>query len=131
MIAAFTPGSDFKRYYRGRMPRLALAVILIMPLLYGALYLWAFWNPFGNVDKLPVAIVNLDKGYECRGSSSMPARMWCRGIIASKQLDLHEVEEADAIRGSSTALFVHRHHPRGFQRIDRLCGVGQSRVRPS
>ncbi len=30
MIAAFSPGSDFKRYYRGRMPRLAVAVIILM-----------------------------------------------------------------------------------------------------
>lgn len=42
MLAAFSPGSDFKRYYRGRMPRLALIVIILMPLMYGALYLWAF-----------------------------------------------------------------------------------------
>ena len=32
MLAAFSPGSDFKRYYRGRMPRLALIVIILMPL---------------------------------------------------------------------------------------------------
>ncbi len=49
------------------MPRLAVVVIILMPLLYGALYLWAFWNPFGNVNNLPVAIVNLDEGADAMG----------------------------------------------------------------
>ncbi|KRA24861.1 hypothetical protein ASD65_10815 [Microbacterium sp. Root61] len=99
MIAAFTPGSDFKRYYRGRMPRLALVVILVMPLLYGALYLWAFWNPFGNVDKLPVAIVNLDEGYKMEGQQLDAGTDVVSGIIASKQLDIIEVGEDEAVSG--------------------------------
>lgn len=99
MIAAFSPGSDFKRYYRGRMPRLALIVILFMPLLYGALYLWAFWNPFGNVDKLPVAVVNLDKGYVQDGDRIQAGDQVVTGLIDSKQLDLHKVSEKDAADG--------------------------------
>src|SRR5690606_19940249 len=34
------------------------------PLIYGALYLWAFWAPTDNLNKLPVAIVNLDEPAE-------------------------------------------------------------------
>lgn len=68
MFAALSPGSDIKRYYRGgRMPRLALVVIMIMPLLYGAMYLWAFWNPFAAADKIPVALVNEDTGAVVEG----------------------------------------------------------------
>lgn len=97
MIAAFSPGSDFKRYYRGRMPRLALAVILLMPLLYGALYLWAFWNPFGNVDKLPAAIINLDTGATADGQQIDAGPQVVSGIVDSGQLDIHEYSEADGV----------------------------------
>lgn len=99
MIAAFSPGSDFKRYYRGRMPRLALAVILIMPLFYGALYLWAFWNPFGNVDKMPVAIVNLDEGATSDGERITAGEDVVKGLIESRQLDLHEVSQEHGVDG--------------------------------
>jgi putative membrane protein len=99
MIAAFSPGSDFKRYYRGRMPRLALAVIILMPLLYGALYLWAFWNPFGNVEDLPVAIVNLDEGADSMGESLDAGTQVTQGIVDSKQLDIHVVDEAEGVAG--------------------------------
>lgn len=35
--------------------------IIILPLIYSVFYLIAFWNPYGNLDKIPVALVNLDK----------------------------------------------------------------------
>lgn len=99
MIAAFSPGSDFKRYYRGRMPRLALIVIILMPLMYGALYLWAFYNPFGHVDKIPVAIINLDAGATVKGEKLEAGASVVSGLIASKQLDLHETSEKDGVAG--------------------------------
>ena len=99
MIAAFSPGSDFKRYYRGRMPRLALIVIILMPLLYGALYLWAFWNPFGNVTALPVAIINLDEGADSMGEPLDAGTQVTQGIVDSKQLDLHVVSEEEGVAG--------------------------------
>lgn len=99
MLAAFSPGSDFKRYYRGRMPRLALIVIILMPLMYGALYLWAFWNPFNAVDKIPVALVNADAGTTVQGTKLDAGAQVAQGLIDSKQLDLHEVSEKDAADG--------------------------------
>lgn len=48
---------------------MAIVTVILMPLLYGALYLWTFWNPFGEVDKIPVAIVNVDKGITLAGES--------------------------------------------------------------
>lgn len=101
MIAAFSPGSDFKRYYRGKMPRLAFVVILLMPLMYGALYLWAFWNPFGNVDKVPVAIVNLDTGASMHGKDFHAGDQVVSGLIESKQLNLIKASEEDAATGLS------------------------------
>ncbi|WOC12670.1 hypothetical protein MP11Mi_17610 [Gordonia sp. MP11Mi] len=99
MLAAFSPGSDFKRYYRGRMPRLALAVIILMPLMYGALYLWAFWNPFNEVNKMPIALVNLDTGATLDGKPLAAGEQVVQGLVASKQLDLNVVSESEAADG--------------------------------
>jgi len=41
--------------------RIAIVAIICVPLLYGALYLWAFWDPYGRLNQMPVAVVNLDK----------------------------------------------------------------------
>lgn len=99
MFAAFSPGSDIKRYYRGTMPRLALVVIMLMPLLYGAMYLWAFWNPFAAADKIPVALVNEDRGAVVMGEKLNAGEQVAKGLIESKQLDLHEVSPAEAADG--------------------------------
>ncbi len=38
-----------------------LVGVVILPLIYGGLYLWAFWDPYGKMENLPIAIVNEDK----------------------------------------------------------------------
>lgn len=39
-------------------------VVLLIPIIYSFFYLKAFWDPYGNIDNIPVAIVNLDEGSE-------------------------------------------------------------------
>lgn len=99
MLAGVSLGSDSKRYFRGTMPRIAIATIILMPLLYGAMYLWAFWNPFGAVNKIPAAIVNNDTGRSSTGEQVDAGDQVVKSLIASGQLDLAEVSEEDAVAG--------------------------------
>ena len=57
------------RVLRMRKIRAALCVVALVPLLYGGLYLWAFWDPYSRLDKLPVAVVNLDQPVTANGQS--------------------------------------------------------------
>ncbi len=41
---------------------LVIAVLLIIPFLYTFFFLKAFWDPYARLNRIPVAIVNLDKG---------------------------------------------------------------------
>ena len=72
MLAGMSLGTDLKRYSRGTHAALALITIIALPLLYGAMYLWAFWNPFAAVDKIPVALVNEDTGATVSGKQCRP-----------------------------------------------------------
>lgn len=38
--------------------------VMFVPVLYAGLFLWAFWDPYEKLDKLPVAVVNKDIGSE-------------------------------------------------------------------
>ncbi|MCX7950326.1 MAG: YhgE/Pip domain-containing protein, partial [Clostridiales bacterium] len=53
---------DIKELFTNRFNRVAVIVVALMPLLYSYLYLYAFWDPYSKLDKMPVAVVNLDKG---------------------------------------------------------------------
>jgi putative membrane protein len=44
------------------MKTIIFIVILLIPVIYSFFYLKSYWNPYGNLQDLKVAIVNLDKG---------------------------------------------------------------------
>ncbi|WP_427869713.1 YhgE/Pip family protein [Leucobacter luti] len=72
-MSLFTRGTELKRFRHGALPKVALAVLLVIPLIYGALYLWAFWAPTDHMDRLPVAIVNLDEHAEKPDGTTLAA----------------------------------------------------------
>jgi putative membrane protein len=96
MISGLSLGSDNKRYFRGKLPRLAIGTIILMPLLYGAMYLWAFWNPFDKVNEIPAAIVNLDRGAENKGKPLHAGEEVTKTLLESDELDLIEMSASEA-----------------------------------
>jgi len=105
MLAGMSLGTDLKRYSRGTMPRLALITIIVLPLLYGAMYLWAFWNPFAAIDKIPVALVNEDTGATVAGEQLHAGDAVTRALVDSRQLDLHQVSGSEAVKGVSDGTY--------------------------
>lgn len=53
---------DISSIFKNRFLRVSVTAIIIVPLLYSLLYLAAFWDPYNNLQDVPVAVVNLDKG---------------------------------------------------------------------
>ncbi|MGW0782615.1 YhgE/Pip family protein [Streptomyces sp. NPDC002913] len=90
---------ELRRFGRGRMPRAALVALLLLPLLYGALYLWSFWDPYGRLDRIPVALVNDDKGTRTGGEHLAAGDEIAGRLLDSEVFDWHEVGSAEAERG--------------------------------
>ena len=42
---------------------MVLVAIILIPTIYSTLFLASMWDPYGNLDKLPVAVVNEDRPY--------------------------------------------------------------------
>ncbi len=99
MLAGMSLGTELKRFSRGLMPRVALVTIVLMPLLYGALYLWAFWDPFSAANKIPVALVNSDHGTVVDGKPLNAGDQVAQGLMDSGELDFHEVTAYEASTG--------------------------------
>ncbi len=99
IAAGLAFGSEIKRFGRSRLTRAAIVVIMLLPLVYGALYLWAFWDPFGHVNKMPVALVNADKGTEVNGQKINAGAEVEKSLADDKSLDWHIVSPAEAQRG--------------------------------
>lgn len=105
MLAGMSLGTDLKRFSRGAMPRIALVTVVLMPLLYGAMYLWAFWNPFDAVNKVPVALVNEDTGTVVDGKKLDAGAQVADALLNSGQLQLHEVSATEAADGVSSGKY--------------------------
>ncbi|MEU1914416.1 YhgE/Pip domain-containing protein [Streptomyces massasporeus] len=90
---------ELRRFGRGKLPRAALVALLVLPLLYGALYLWSFWDPYGRLDKIPVALVNADKGATADGKKITAGDDITKGLHDSKTFDWQEVSADEARRG--------------------------------
>ena len=99
MLAGFKLNSEIRSFKRNRLTRAALVILVLMPLLYSALYLWAFWNPFGNLNALPVALVNSDKGTSVDGKELRAGDMVIEGLKENDQISWIETDSEDARRG--------------------------------
>ncbi|MER5295436.1 YhgE/Pip domain-containing protein [Streptomyces pharetrae] len=90
---------ELRRFARGKLPRAALVALLLLPLLYGALYLWSFWDPYGRLDRIPVALVNDDQGATAGGKKLNAGDDIVEGLRESEVFDWHEVSAAEARAG--------------------------------
>lgn len=99
MLAGLAFGSEIKRFGRSRMTRAAIVVLMLLPLVYGALYLWAYWDPFGHVNKMPVALVNADKGATVSGQHVNIGEEISKSLTADGSMDWHVLSLDEARSG--------------------------------
>ena len=53
---------EFINSIKGKARKIVIVTVALIPLLYGALYLWAFTDPYRTLDTVPVAVVVQDRG---------------------------------------------------------------------
>ncbi len=85
--------------FKGRLPRLALVFVLVVPLLYGAVYLAANWDPYGKLDRLPVAVVNADTGTTYGRTAVHAGDDFVANLHTQHRFDYVDVDAAEADRG--------------------------------
>ncbi|MFE3886989.1 YhgE/Pip family protein [Streptomyces lydicus] len=90
---------ELKRFGRGKLPRLGLVALMLIPLLYGALYLCSFWDPYSRLDKIPVALVNEDNGATTGGKKITAGDDLSENLKDSKKFHWEDVSAADAAKG--------------------------------
>lgn len=97
--ASLSMGRELKRFGRAKLARVAIIAIVLLPLLYSALYLWAFWNPFGQINKLPVAFVNEDKGAYISGKPLNAGDQIVENLKTNDQVHFDYVSKEEALEG--------------------------------
>ena len=94
--------SELRRLTAGRLPKLAVVALLLVPVLYGGLYLYANHDPYGRLDKIPTAVVVEDAGTTlATGEKLNVGPQVADELVKSRSFDWHRVDRAEAAAGVS------------------------------
>ena len=77
--------SELKRMTGGLLPKLTILALTMVPLLYGAVYLYANWDPYGNLNQIDAALVVEDTG----ATSADGTRLEAGRKVADSLVDGH------------------------------------------
>lgn len=90
---------DWKAMWHHKHGRIALIFLLIVPLIYSGFFLAGYWDPYGRLDKLPVAVVNLDKGAAMDEKTIHAGDDFVKNLKENKELAFHFVSAKNADEG--------------------------------
>lgn len=90
---------EWKRLFKNPILLLVLIVIMSIPAMYAGLFLSSMWDPYGDLDKLPVAVVNLDKEVEFKDGTLNVGETLVDNLKENGSLDFHFVNQQDAENG--------------------------------
>ncbi|MBO2450950.1 YhgE/Pip domain-containing protein [Actinomadura barringtoniae] len=60
---------EIRQITRHKLGRIAVIGLVFVPLLYAGLYLWSQWDPYGRLNRVPVALVNEDHPVSANGTT--------------------------------------------------------------
>lgn len=96
--------TELKRLTATPMAKLALAALMLVPVLYAGLYLWGNDDPYGNLDQVPVALVVEDAGATQNGEDVNYGEQVRDQLVEDASMDWHVTtadEAADGIRSGA------------------------------
>jgi putative membrane protein len=114
--------SELARLVATPLARLALVALMLVPVLYGGMYLWANRDPYAGLDRVPAALVVADHG--------KAADQVARQIIDGHDFDWHRVSAATADAGVESGRYDFSVTlPSGFSAaLDSLNGADPTRA---
>mgnify|MGYP001028640928 CR=1 FL=1 len=90
--------AELSSIFKNRMKLISILAIIFIPILYAGIYLWAFWDPYGHLEKLPVAVVNEDSGAEMNGKKLEVGKDLVDNLKESKDFDFQFVNKEEGYK---------------------------------
>ncbi|MFC9253150.1 YhgE/Pip family protein [Amycolatopsis thailandensis] len=92
--------NELRRLSSGTLPKLAMVALVLVPLLYASFYLYANYDPYSRLDKLPAAVFTSDAGAkDSAGTERNVGREVTDELVKSGTFQWHEVSQEEALKG--------------------------------
>lgn len=90
---------EWKKLLHNKILLVVILAVIAIPSIYTTLFLGSMWDPYGNTDKLPVAVVNEDQPVEYQGAVLDIGGELVKKLKEEKSLDFHFVEKKEGEQG--------------------------------
>lgn len=98
--------TELRRITAGRLPRLAVLAMMLVPSLYAGLYLYANHDPYARLNQVPAALVVADTGATGADGAPLEAgRKVAENLLSSNSFDWSEVSQREAEQGVEEGTF--------------------------
>ena len=84
--------------FKNKKMLISVIAILFIPIMYSGMLIWANWDPYGQLDAMPVAIVNNDVGAELDGEKLQLGNELVDKLKENKELDFQFVDKKKGIK---------------------------------
>jgi putative membrane protein len=97
--------AEFARLTASRLGIASLIAIMLVPIVYGGLYLWGNRDPYANLSRVPAALVVSDTGATVGGKAVNYGRDAASQLIADHNFGWKRVTEAQARAGVTSGRY--------------------------
>lgn len=91
--------AEWKNIAKSTWLKIVLCAIMIIPMIYACVFLGSMWDPYGQTDRLPVAVVNKDKEVEYNGSTMDIGKQLSDKLAKNDSMDFNIVSSSKAQKG--------------------------------
>ena len=91
--------AEWKNIAKSTWLKIVLCAIMIIPMIYACVFLGSMWDPYGNTDQLPVAVVNNDKEVEYNDSTMDIGKQLSDKLAKNDSMDFNIVSSSKAQKG--------------------------------
>lgn len=90
---------EWQALFKNKILLLVMVALIVIPTIYSGLFLGSMWDPYGNVDSLPVAVVNRDKSAVYQEKTMEIGNNLVDNLKENQSLDFHFVDMDEAEQG--------------------------------
>ncbi len=96
---------EWKKLLHNKILLVVLIAIIAIPTIYTTLFLGSMWDPYGNLDKLPVAVVNHDQPAQYEGKTMDIGKNLVKNLKEDSSLAFNFVDSETAAQGLKNGTF--------------------------
>lgn len=96
---------EWKKIWNKKFLIIVLVAVMLVPTIYTTVFLGSMWDPYGNLSKLPVAVVNKDRAVEYEEKTLKIGADLVENLSENDSLQFHFVEEEVAEAGLSDGTY--------------------------